>query len=227
MEVRIPQPSRFRIDLRVGRQTMVESTMKSIGFRPSRIFLYKVLFQGLLIGFLVIGLTFLLGTWMGGLLLGPSGESLGRHVAITLNLIWMIPSLTLIHPMYRSLFYEIHTDKVVMHSGVITRRVTHVPFRMITNLEIRRGPFDRLFGLGTINIQTASSKDQTSATETLVGLDCYKQIYDQLCSSVNRPQNKEMKESGTSSLFEHEILEILLNEMKKIRSLLEAPEGQK
>ena len=200
--------------------------MNAIGFTPSRKFLYTKLFQGLLTGSLALGFSTLIGSWIGGWLGGLDGAVTGRWVSLTINLAWLIPSLILMHSTYRSLFYEIHEDEVVMHAGVITRRATHVPFRMITNLEIRRGPFDRLFKLGTINIQTAGSIEYTVATENLVGLRNFKEIYDHLTSAIKRTLTCSHQKVEYPIPIDHEMLKSLLEEMKKIRILLEVPEHQ-
>ena len=113
-----------------------------------------------------------------------------------------------------------------MHAGVITRRVTHVPLRMITNSEIRRGTFDRLFKLGTINIQTAGINEYTGATESLVGLRNFKEIHDRLTSSIKLPRSSSVQTSVLSPSIEPGLLKILIEEMKKIRILFEDPEHQ-
>ena len=43
-----------------------------------------------------------------------------------------------------------------MKKGIIQITQRHVPFRTITYVKTRRGVFDRLFGIGTIQIETAT-----------------------------------------------------------------------
>jgi len=195
--------------------------MIAFGFRPSRKFLYKKMLQVLLAGMLTLGLSSLIASWFGHWMSGVEGASHGRWIALTVNLIWFAPASFLIYPYYRSYFYEIHKDEVVVHTGVLTRRVTHVPLQRITNLEVLRGPLDRVLGLGTINIQTAGSTEQTRATECLVGLDNFKEAFDQITSGITRTQNAEVANNNTSPEIKHEKLDSLIEEMKKIRNLLE------
>lgn len=49
---------------------------------------------------------------------------------------------------------EIYTKKGIIN---ITKR--HVPFRTITHIKMRRGPFDRLLGIGTLVIETAGKSN--------------------------------------------------------------------
>jgi membrane protein YdbS with pleckstrin-like domain len=54
---------------------------------------------------------------------------------------------------------EIYTRK-----GIITITKKHVPFRTIVNVRTRKGVFDRLFGIGTILIETAGGSKGVQAT---------------------------------------------------------------
>jgi uncharacterized membrane protein YdbT with pleckstrin-like domain len=60
---------------------------------------------------------------------------------------------------------EIYTRK-----GIITITKKHVPFRTIVNVRTRKGMFDRLFGIGTVLVETAggSTGVQTSGLVALL-----------------------------------------------------------
>ena len=72
---------------------------------------------------------------------------------------------------YNSMHYEIVEDEVHVNRGIITKTRKIVPYRTITNIEIKRGPFDRLLKIGTIELQTAgSSGSKMGPEERLDGL---------------------------------------------------------
>ncbi|MHA2352033.1 MAG: PH domain-containing protein [Candidatus Thorarchaeota archaeon] len=48
------------------------------------------------------------------------------------------------------------SPEIYVRKGIIQITQRHVPFRTVTNLRTRRGIFDRLFGIGTIQIETAA-----------------------------------------------------------------------
>lgn len=98
----------------------------------------------------------------------------------------MIPWLLLIPAYSRSLTYEIQDDEVIVRVGIITKSVKHVPYRTVTNLEVKRDPFDRLLGLGTLKVQTAGMSGQTGAEESLVGLPNYVEIYETVAATLRR-----------------------------------------
>ena len=52
------------------------------------------------------------------------------------------------------------SPEIFVRKGIIQITQKHVPFRTITWVKTRRGIFDRLFGIGTIQIETAA-KSQT------------------------------------------------------------------
>ncbi len=48
------------------------------------------------------------------------------------------------------------SPEIFVKKGIIKITQRHVPFRNITHVKTRRGVFDRLFGIGTIQIETAT-----------------------------------------------------------------------
>lgn len=99
---------------------------------------------------------------------------------------WAV-GMILTGPYYRSLRYEVLADEVIVRAGIVTKSVKHVPYRTVTNITIRRGPMDRwLFGLGTLNIQTAGMSGTTGAEESLVGLPDVQAVYDIVVAELRR-----------------------------------------
>ena len=69
-----------------------------------------------------------------------------------------------------NIWYRITDTEVEVHKGVITKTHKIVPFRTMTNLELKQGIFDRIFDLSTVDIHTAGSGLPTSATEAIIGM---------------------------------------------------------
>ncbi|NIW13281.1 MAG: PH domain-containing protein, partial [Candidatus Thorarchaeota archaeon] len=61
----------------------------------------------------------------------------------------------------RSIEYSVISEsgesmpEVYVQKGIFNRTRKHVPFRTITNISTKSGPLDRLFGIGSVNIETA------------------------------------------------------------------------
>ncbi len=99
---------------------------------------------------------------------------------------WLV-AMALTGPYYRSLRYEVLADEVIVRAGIVTKSVKHVPYRTVTNITVRRGLMDRwLFGLGTLNIQTAGMSGNTGAEESLVGLPDVQAVYDIVVTELRR-----------------------------------------
>jgi len=99
---------------------------------------------------------------------------------------WLV-GLSLTGPYFRSLRYEVDDDEVIVHVGIVTKSVKHVPYRTVTNITIKRGLLDRwFFGLGTLAIQTAGMSGTQGAEESLEGLPNVHEVYDIVVAELRR-----------------------------------------
>ena len=188
--------------------------------KPSRKYLTK---SYLIIAILALGIL-LCGLLIGALITTDEDRgveaiwwSLG--VTLGLNLLWGVPAVLLMAPYFRSLRYEIHEEQVVMHVGVITRSVKYVPFRTVTNMKINRGPLDRLFGIGTLQIQTAGISGSEQAEQGLVGLEDPQAVYDLAVRALRRFRGA--MGPTAADVDEEDLLTAILEEVRGIRQSLE------
>jgi membrane protein YdbS with pleckstrin-like domain len=158
---------------------------------------------------------------------GAGGALIMISVAIAIvGVLWVIAA-ALVIPYYNSLRYEIHDDEVIVHVGIVTKSVKHVPYRTVTNIVVNRGILDRFFGLGTLNIQTAGMSGQTGAEEALVGLPNVQEVYDLVATELRRFR-AGMSPTGADAdasqpvVSESAALAAILAEVKAIRTSLEA-----
>jgi membrane protein YdbS with pleckstrin-like domain len=145
-------------------------------------------------------------------------------IFVVLDAIWSVPAILLSDPYRRSLSYEIQDDEVVVRGGIWTRSVKHVPYRTVTNLTVNRGLLDRVFGLGTLDIQTAGMSGSGGAEQSLVGLEDPQEVYALVAAELRRfrgamaPTAAEMEEEAAPSA---EVLNALLAEVRAIRRAME------
>ena len=197
--------------------------MNQISLQPNVRYMYKLIVGTLLLGILVIAFSGWMGYIIGRDEGGVSGGSKGLLIGSLVNLIWLVPTLAIIPSYYRSLRYEIRRDEVIVKAGVITKSVKHVPFRTVTNLKTKQDPLDRLFGLGTLNIQTAGMSGQSGAEESLVGLPIFEDVYDQVAGAL-RSFRGSMAPTQTEEEFERgesEVLAAILSELRAIREVIQ------
>lgn len=189
-------------------------------YKPSKQYLRK-----LILTYSLIALVVLIGISIFSGLISLDDRKAASNVFIflaILDFIFWIVAMILIRPYYRSLSYEILEDEVVVKVGIFTHSVKHVPYRTVTNLSINRDIFDRwFFKLSSLNIQTAGMSGQQGAEEQLVGLDNMDEIYQLVAKEIRRFRGAMSPTQTDTELEPDEINSKILNELVKIRSLLE------
>ena len=83
----------------------------------------------------------------------------------SLVLICILLSMTIAFIYTRTMQFEIYSNEVVVKKGVINRTEKHVPYRTVTNISTRFGLFDKIFGIGTVEIETAGKAGRQSGPE--------------------------------------------------------------
>ncbi len=209
--------------------------MQPQAFRPSPRYLTKLR----LVFTIVATLILISGVLLAWLISNDSdisarGAGLVAILIAAIDLAWWAPAIILAGPFYRSLRYEIQDDEVIVHVGIWTKSVKHVPYRTVTNLTVKRDILDRwLFGLGTLNIQTAGMSGTTGAEESLVGLPNVQEIYEIVGTELRRfrggmgPTAAEIDGATDASptsawpVAVAEVLSSILTEVRAIRQSLE------
>jgi membrane protein YdbS with pleckstrin-like domain len=175
-------------------------------FRPSRAFLYKMWAQGIMGAVLTwaaimlsfVGMAYLIG-------ISPAEHPPGQVTVATywwpicfwtvaLNLIWLAPYIFFVPPYVRSIEYSVKSEsgetmpEVYVRKGIVTISRKHVPFRTITNIESKAGPFDRLFGIGSVSIETAgySGSQPTGPEEKLEGIVFFEEVRDFILDELRK-----------------------------------------
>jgi membrane protein YdbS with pleckstrin-like domain len=124
-----------------------------------------------------------MGTWMWTL----------SNWLILGNLVWLVPALVLIPYYVSRIEYSVISEsgesmpEVYVKKGILTITRKHVPFRTITNIASSAGPFDRLFGLGNVSIETAGfSGQQAGPEERLEGIVFYEEVRDFILNELRK-----------------------------------------
>ncbi len=172
----------------------IESMMSGRKFRPSIRFRNKMWLQGIII-VVVIWLTTIVGI-VGAV--GAIASPLERQAFmdifwIPLNLwYWgialaiLIPGMIYYHIYINSIEYSVlgetgeASPEIYVQKGILNKTRKHVPFRTITNISSRAGIFDRWFGIGSVEIETAGHSGQTMSgpEEKLEGITFYEELRD-------------------------------------------------
>ena len=96
----------------------------------------------------------------------------------------------------------------------------NIPYRSITDFVLKRGPFDRYLGIGTIQVQTAGQSQTATGYEgCLSGLLDYDGIHGDLRDKLKslHPVSESTTTSEPINLSNENVLTQILEELKKIR----------
>lgn len=176
-------------------------------FRPSKAFLHKMLFQPIVVAtaiWLMIILGFIGMSFMVAALEPAKYPSASHHInlwigpinfwTIILNVIWLMPTLLFAPFYFRSIEYSVKAEsgetmpEIYVKKGIVTVTRKHVPFRTITNISSKAGPFDRLLGIGSVHIETAgySGSQQKGPEEKLEGIVFYEEVRDFILNELRK-----------------------------------------
>jgi len=220
-------------------------------FKPSQSYLYKMQVQNI-VAFLLIWLSVII-CFLAIAFLSPlesGNDSTAQIIAdsfwpvnlwtVGLNLIWLIPVMVFTPMYFRSIEYSVKADtgdsmpEVYTKEGIITITRRHVPFRTITNISSKAGPFDRLFNIGSVHIETAGmSGNQKTPEAILHGIVFYEEVRDFILKELRK--FKEPYTTGTEVVLPIEERTIrspqnvseILSTLREIRDLLKAQNNSK
>jgi membrane protein YdbS with pleckstrin-like domain len=187
-------------------------------FKPSQAYLYKVLIQNVVI-FILIWLTvfasFICTAYMAAL--DPANPSATQIIndywvpvnlwTVIINLFWLAPALALTPPYIKSIEYSVKAEsgdtmpEIYSKRGIFTITRKHLPFRTITNISSKAGPFDRLFKIGSVSIETAgySGASQKGPEEKISGIVFYEEVRDFILKELRK--FKEPYVTGTEVVY--------------------------
>ena len=157
--------------------------------KPAKAFRNKMWFTGIITAvsiWIIIFGSFWAVVWL--LNAGPVFEFVWTVLNfwyIVIALIFLVPYLIIVPIYLKSIEYSVISEEgstsaeIYVKKGIINITRKHVPFRTITNISSRAGLFDRLFGIGAIEIETAGYSGATqSAEEKLEGITFYEELRD-------------------------------------------------
>ena len=146
-------------------------------------------------------------------------------ISSAVNLLWAVPAFVLSFPEFKNYRYELLDDEIVVYSGYLVKKIRHVPYRMVTNLELRRGIMDRILGIGTLKIETAGNSDPNQRPGAmLVGLSDVDAVYEEVAACLRNFDQAQQRHpweraKGGATLIEGEpeVMQEILAELKAIR----------
>ena len=124
----------------------------------------------------------------------------------------------------KTLKYELSSEDLRVQGGVFWKRKKVIPFHKITNLNTLQGPFERRFGLGHLNVQTAGHGANTSPEGKLVGLEDFDAIKEEVMAKVRLVKSEAtMLEDRPPGRTQQQLLKEMLEILSRIEKNLQKP----
>ncbi|MHA2247929.1 MAG: PH domain-containing protein [Candidatus Hodarchaeales archaeon] len=162
------------------------------------------------------------GNW-----LKASGQDLISWYLI-ISVILMLLAAVLVVYYVRNIEYIIEDTEVIVKKGIINKTIKHVPFRTITNVSSRYGIYDRIFGIGTCEIETAGkSGQQTGPEEKIEGIRNFREVRDVVLTELRRFRGQyttttelEQPTQYEESMGDFVLQKEVLDELRQIKEIL-------
>lgn len=138
-------------------------------FKPINLFRTKLI----LMLFLVLLITYLFIIIFS--IIYPTSELQFLYDTLFIVLYFII-ALLYIKLYANSLEYQVHGSEIIIKKGPFNVTENHIPFSNITNISIRQGPLDQLFGIGTIKIYTGGSQLNSIRVAAIEGIRIYEDV---------------------------------------------------
>lgn len=175
--------------------------------------------------YIYLVLAFLLGilTWYIPVLL--FAELIVTLILSILVLVILIFTAYWIPKFYDSMVYKLTENEIVWRRGVWFKKTGIVPYNRITNIDIVQGPVSRRLRIASLKIQTAGYSAPSGGFGSLAeirieGMEQFEELRELIMGFVRgrRPVAVET--------YEEDINSKILNELVKIRELLERLPGK-
>lgn len=123
----------------------------------------------------------------------------------------------------KTMEFQIFSNEVVVKKGVINRTEKHVPYRTVTNISTRFGFYDKIFGIGTVEIETAGKAGRQSGPEEKIeGITNFVEIRNTVLEELRKFRSQYTTATEPDLTHsEEEITTSILYELRSIKGLLE------
>lgn len=126
---------------------------------------WKMMVGPVVVLLLVVALVSFLAAFIGAQSWGPWARLVLLVVALALVIRFTLMPLI----RWRTTHFVITNRRVLVREGLVTRRGMDIPMRRITGVQFRQSLFERLFGVGTLVMESAS--DEPLEFEDVPGIE--------------------------------------------------------
>lgn len=123
--------------------------------------------------------------------------AIGIGFASVLGVLVVLPWIVYTQLAYRNLSYRVGDHDVGIRRGILFRTETHIPLARIQDVVVKQGPLMRMFGLGTLHLQTAAmvvdAQGQRSGEGMIPGIRAPQEAAAQLLVAIRNRTERSVK----------------------------------
>lgn len=120
---------------------------------------------------------------------------LARSLASAWFVLLVIPAFIAGVLHYISYRYSLTDDELIIRSGILIRKVRHVPYSRIQNVNLVRNPIHRMFGVAEVQVETASG-EKPEAVMRVLSLAAVRELRRRV--DAREQQDESSEESATT-----------------------------
>ncbi len=154
----------------------------------------------------------------------PQAANIIWLVCLGLSLILWIIVFPLVQLWIRMLSYHIGDERITICKGIIIKTQQNIPYRAVTDFALKRGPYDRILGIGSIKIQTAGQSHHATGYEgSLSGILDFDDLIIELRDKIKvlHPASEALTTSEPAKISDDNILKQILEEIREIHKLID------
>lgn len=187
----------------MNNEYLINSISNGEPFYPNKSYRNKLL-SFIIPSFILISSPIILMLWIIETYIKPSKEipewvDLLVPTFLVFSIISILATLTIILLYVRSIKYSFSENEIIIERGIFNKVTKHIPFRTITHVSSKTSIFDRLFGIGSILIETAGKSGSLYAEPegNIQGIKNFLEIRDLI---MNRLRQFEGQYATTTEL---------------------------
>ncbi|MCC7552189.1 PH domain-containing protein [Candidatus Micrarchaeota archaeon] len=152
------------------------------------------------------------------LLLSPDLPILSYIFILLILIIFIgLPAYIWIDMAYRNFSYTIGENEVLIRTGVLHKRRIDIPYAAIENVSIEKPLYQRFFGLGTLNLDTAGGNEKEGI---IPGIEDTDLVMGEILKRVAEVQGKGKTIESNKGEETIHVLKDILTELKDIKDNL-------
>ncbi|MFW9855376.1 MAG: PH domain-containing protein [Candidatus Thorarchaeota archaeon] len=144
-----------------------------------------------------------------------------------LSLIAIVVTIVLADYYTRTMEFQVLDKEIIVRKGILNKEEKHVPFRTVTNVSSRYGLYDRLFRIGTVQIETAGKSGQQTGPEAKIeGIPNFLEVRDLILIKLREYRGQYATATELEPVLpsvrepKHDFHRQMLAEIREIKELL-------